>query len=387
MKNKVFILSIFLLSSFLSSAFSETEAPKNFYEKLQLAINYSSTKQLPQAIALFEELLNANPDDKNIYEKYAAALARNENYEGAIAVLERALKVKGELRHGSTLSIEDNIQRIKQIQLFNQQMKTEPPWEEARRIVFGKADMRTNIPTDYAVSLARDLREMIEKEKKILEEILGPTKNDLDYFKVVVPGRWAEYKEIYKQKFGGAVVAAAVYDEKTKELLIPYSGAGDYFSIAHELTHLLVEDLYGFKPSRFLVEGLAQYVSFKLAKKDGEVEIRECIQLLNSAYDQGILQHAMQLFPAWKSCETSLRGQGCVEFYAHAWSLIAFFIDGKNKKWNDFFQEYLKSERDGIFFSPDSVEKYFKEKLTPADIKDLDDQWLHFVLNLKYENV
>jgi hypothetical protein len=330
---------------------------------------------------------------------YSRALVNKGDFDKAILVYEKALQRGSELRHGRMTPIQDEIEQIKTIKKFSEAMGKAPSWDNAHTFHFSKVEMITDIPKEYYIPLAKDIADIIEKERNLLEKIVGPVQKDVSYFRMIVPGRFKEYQKIRNSKKRKIPFTddsgSAFNDDQGDELIIHFNGVSDRPVIARLLVSHLLKDFYGRLPSgSFLDLGLADYLANKVVKEDAKSIITEKVRRLNWLSDQGQLESAMGLFLVWNELGEYELGKGRKDFYLEAeefhlrsWSMTAFFLDGKDPFFTKFFQDYLVYEfQKGPWMRPD-VEQYFKEHLSQEQIHDLDQKWAKFVVHMNYDNI
>jgi len=370
----------------LQPASGQTENRKGFdWEKDAASV---SSEDLEPSAASFEELLKANPDDRRIYDAYAQALVGEQKFDEAIKVYERALQMGDKLQSSSGTSLPEAIKEVHALEKFFESMKKEPSWDQARKISFEGGELTTNIPQKYRESLVQDLAVLISKEKALLEEILGPPKGEASFLKISVAGRPEEYKALWREKkFSSAELSSGAYSIGKDEIIVFFTGADIRWTLAHEFAHCFLRKFYTEQPSRFLDEGLANYLSFKLAKTGARPVIEEILGRLKDLYAEGKLKNAFDLFPSWERYDQPAATDEKEEFYLRAWSLTAFFLDGKNAFFSKFFRDYLQFELQIGPLSRKNVESYFRANLPEDKARDLDDQWGLFINKMNYANI
>jgi tetratricopeptide (TPR) repeat protein len=196
-KRKFFVV-LFTLSIFscpLQASSDLKTSSMSFDQKMKQAYGYAMKGDFKHAAAIYEGLLRTNPEDRRIYDMYSRTLINKGDFDKAILVYEKALQRGNELRHGRMTPIQDEIEQIKTIKKFSEAMGKAPSWDNAHTFHFSKVEMITNIPKEYYIPLAKDIADIIEKERSLLEKIVGPAQKDASYFKMIVPGRFKEYQE------------------------------------------------------------------------------------------------------------------------------------------------------------------------------------------------
>jgi hypothetical protein len=368
------------------AAFGQEEVAEEL-TKEKAAVS-SPAGELEAGAISFEELLRDNPEDRRIYDAYAQALIGEQKFSQAIEVYQRAQKMGDQLEDNGGLPLQEAIEEVRVIERFSQEMKKEPSWEQARRISFNGGELITNIPQAYSDPLVRDLEALLGEEKIMLREILGPTKGEAPFLKISVAGRPEEYKALWKEKkFSPTELSSGAYSIGKNEVVVFFTGAEIRWTLAHEFAHCFLREFYAEQPSRFLDEGLANYLSFKLAKKGARPVIEEILGRLKDLHEEGKLQIALDLFPAWEQYEQSQTPEEKENFYLRAWSLTSFFLDGKNAFFSKLFRDYIQYEIQIGPLSRKDVEKYFRANLTDEKARELDREWGLFIENMSYDNI
>ena len=267
-------------------------------------------------------------------------------------------------------------------------MEKEPSWSQARKISFNGGELITNIPLSYSDPLVRDLADLMGEEKAALQEILGAPKREAPFLRISVAGRPEEYKALWKEKkFSTEQLSSGAYSIGKSEIVVFFTGADVRWTLAHELAHYLLRGFYAEQPARFLDEGLANYLSFKLAKAGAKPLVEEILGWLQDLYEEGKLKSALDLFHSWEHYDQSPAKDEKMDFYLRAWSLTAFFLDGKNDFFSKFFRDYLQYELQIGPLSRDDVENYFRANLPGEKARELDREWGLFIEKMNYENI
>jgi hypothetical protein len=338
--------------------------------------------------AYFEGLLQKNPEDRRIYDAYAQTLIGERRFDQAIKVYERALQMGDRLQDDAMVTVPEAIREAQSLKEFFESMKRQPSWEAARTFPFRGGELTTNISSEYSEPLILQLTALMEKEKVLLEEILGPPKGEEPFIKISIAGRPEEYKALWKdKKFDPAQLASGAYSIGRNEIVVFFTGADVQWTLAHEFAHCFLRQFYAQQPSRFLDEGLANYLSFKLAKEGAKPVVEEILGRLQEAYDESKFKSAMDLFPSWERYEQTPTSEEKMDFYLRAWSLTAFFLDGKDDFFTKFFRDYLQYELQIGPLSRKDTETYFRANLSGERITALDEAWGSFIDRMSYETI
>ncbi len=336
----------------------------------------------------FEGLLQKNPEDRRVYDAYAQTLIGERRFDEAIEVYERALRMGDRLQDDAVVTVPEAIQEAQALKEFFEAMKGQPSWAAARTIPFRGGELTTNLPPDYSEQLIRQLTALMQKEKTLLEEILGPPEGEEPFIKISIAGRPEEYKALWKdKKFDPAQLASGAYSIGRNEIVVFFTGTDVQWTLAHEFAHCFLRQFYAQQPSRFLDEGLANYLSFKLAKEGAKPVVEEILGRLQGAYDEGKLKAAMDLFTSWERYEQSPTPEEKMDFYLRAWSLTAFFLDGKDEFFTKFFRDYLQYELQIGPLSKKDTETYFRANLPGEKIAALNEAWGSFIDRMTYETI
>jgi tetratricopeptide (TPR) repeat protein len=365
----------------LQIAFGQKEIAEKSNEKKE-----KTTTPAPNA-SFFEKLLRANPEDRRIYNAYAQDLIEKKKFEKAIEVYQRALQKGNKLQNNNGTSLQEVIEAVRALEKFSKAMEKEPSWGQARKISFDGGELTTNIPQEYSEPLARDLAIFAGKEKAMLEEILGPPKKKASFLKVSVAGRPEEYKVLWREKeFSQNELSPGAYSIGGNEIVIFFPGTDVRWALAQELAHYFLREFYMEQPSRFLDEGLANYLSFKLAEAGANPVAKEILGRLKDLYREGKLKIALDIFPSWERYDQSLAADEKEEFYLRAWSLTSFFLDGGSPFFSKLFRDYLRYELQRGPLSRKDVEDYFRANLSEEKVRNLDGQWGLFIKKMNYDN-
>jgi len=290
------------------------------------------------------------------------------------------------------------IEELRNKESFRKAMEKAEPWERATATGSREFLIQTNIPHRYHAALFDQLKEIIQKEKNLLQEILGAPKNEPPPVKIFVAGREEEYLQLLGSPSG--VFSYAYYFPEKEATFVLFNGALDKLTVAHEVTHHLIRAYHVRNPSTLLSEGLAEYLSYKVAKSSARARLLDRIEAMHWLSDQGQWERALDIFPLWKlysfdrktqliqkSREWARTREVADVFYLRAWSLIYFFIEGQNDFFVGLFRRYLDYEKNNPANDYQTSLKFFNENLTPEQIKDLDHQWGRFTLEAAYEKI
>jgi len=371
---------------FLSAAFGQGKNTKDLNGEKEKAA--ASGKEIESNSVSFEKLLEDHPEDKSIYDDYAQTLVGERNFNGAIEVYRRALLMGDKLQNNSGTPLLEAIEEVFALKKFSEAMKKEPSWDRARKISFKGGEIVTNIPQEYSEPLVRDLGLLIREEKAMLEEILGAPKGEMPFLKISVAGRADEYKALWREKkFEPSQLSSGAYNIGKNEIVVFFTGADVRWTLAHEFAHCFLRAFYAQEPSKFLDEGLSNYLSFKLAKTGAKPILEEILGWLKDLYGEGKLKNALDLFSSWERYEQSPGTEEKMEFYMRAWSLTAFFLDGGDAFFSKFFRDYLQYELQLGPLSRKDVENYFRANFSEEKERALNAQWGLFIEKMNYENI
>lgn len=378
-----------------------TEQKKQLYHDFnsgfQKAKRHVSRGEFQKANALFEELLKLHPGEWNVYDAYGQALQFEGDFDGTIKVYRQALVHSHEFGPGRKEEILRLIRIAEKKKDFAKAMAGASPWKEA--VVFGSQEFAvvTNLPKEYRTPLFDKISELIPKEKKALAEIFGKKDGASSYLKIFVFVRPEEYRDFIMKRFSerrdySPVYSPIQYHEDEKRIIIYFYGGWDWLNLAREMVRHFLRELYIQHPSRFLDDGLAEYLSLKLEKESAEQIARQNLEFINWLYDQGKLEHAMDVFSHWKSFEQALSIKRWEEelnlFLPMVWSLTYFFLEGNDPFFQDFFKRYLKYEQEnGFSLTYDMARQFFEKHLSADQTRDLDNKWGRFTLGLTYEKM
>lgn len=338
--------------------------------------------------ASFERLLRDHPDDRRIYDAYAQTLVGNKKFDEAIDVYRRALPLEDKLQNNQGTSLSEALEEVSAMKSFFEAMKKEPSWAQARIIPFAGGEVKTNIPEAYSGALIRDLTVLIREERAALEEILGPPRRGTPLLKIIVTGRPEEHKALWKEKkFSSGQLSSGAYSLGKNEIVVFFTGADIRGTLAHELTHCFLRELYIKQPSLLLDEGLSNYLSFKFAKAGSKSMVEEALERFKDLREEKPMEKALDIFSSWKRYEQSPVVEEKMEFYFRAWSLTAFFLDGGDPFFSKFFRDYLQYELQMGPLSRQDVENYFRANLPEERSYDLDREWGFFIEKMNYDNI
>ncbi|MFH0984389.1 MAG: tetratricopeptide repeat protein [Candidatus Omnitrophota bacterium] len=364
-----------------------------FHDTLDKAYLYGVRGQFNKSIPLFEQLLKSHPEEWIVYDFYDQILELKGDFPGAEQILKQALEKN---LSNQKEQIEARLNTLEEKKEFAQAMKAAPSWTGAQ--VFGNQEfvIKTNIPEIYHRPLIEHLGDLLRKEKKLMTDILGPEKKPASYVKVLIVGRYSEYLTLmdeWKKKFedvgGGRPLGGhgskGFIDNHENEIVIYFDGSWDWYAMAYGMAHCLLGNFYASSPSRFASEGLAQYISYKLEKKDAKSEILSKLEFINFLYGQGELEHAMAVFSHWPGYGMTRSDEQM--FALMSWSLTYFFIERGHPVFKDFFEQYLKYERENASNDMNTSHDCFTQHLSQAQMNELDKEWIKFILGITYEKI
>jgi len=356
-------------------------------EKGKAAASLSDEEGAASAVS-FEKLLLDNPMDRNIYNAYAQSLVGEKKFDEAIEVYRRALLLNEELTNNKGTPLSEAIEEVYALKNFSEAMEKEPSWGLAQKISFTGGELVTNIPQEYSAPLVQDLALLMSEEKTLLEEILGPPRGEEPFLKISVAGRPEEYKDLWKEKnFSPKRLSSGAYSIGENEIVVFFTGTDVRWTLAHELAHCFLREYYIKQPSLFLDEGIANYISFKLAKAGAKPLVEELVGWLKDLRKEGKLDMALDLFPAWERYEQAPETEEKMEFYLRTWSLTAFFREGGNAFFSKFFRDFLQYELEMGPLSRKDVENYFRGNLPEETARELDAAWGQFIEKMDYDNI
>lgn len=358
----------------------------NFNFQLQKAYVTGVSGQQNISEPLFKELLNQHPQEWIVYDFYTQILQMAGRLQAAKNIYGQALKEFPDRKE----EIEGRMETLNKVEKFAEEMKTAPPWEEAKTFGSNAFTIQSNIPEIYFRSIHDHILEFMGQEMAILKSLLGEPVRKARPIKVSVFGRIEEYRN-FGDKKGTRYVSGAYYDPDNAHIVIYFDGATPWESIAHELSHALLHEYYIEQPSMFVDEGLAMYLEYKLAKQDIKSDLISNLEYLKWLDAQGELEHAFSLFKFWQNYGASNWSDSPLsrksDFYLISWSLVHFFIEGKDPRFESFFRGLLKEEQQsGNHFIRETLD-YFDKHLSKEEREDLDFQWGAHFLDLTPETV
>lgn len=388
-------------SSWAENAANETKQESiGFPERLHQAYHYGRLRQFNKSTPAFEELLRTNPDEFIVYDFYAQTLDAKRDYPEAILVYEKWLPhSKG---NGPDLDeVAEKISRLRKKEAFKALMAGAPPWEDAK--VYGTIEftVKSNIPKEYQNEILSQVREIISKERKLLEGIFGYPLENEPSMKVFIAGCLKDYEKLLHEfrPSEERVYTQGSYLSEARNMIVFFDGDTDLTLLAHEMAHHLILR-YIKSPSMLLNEGLAEYLSYQVAKEAAKVRLLDHIQLIHWLHEQGEWESTKDIFRIWqdylglKSRQVFLDlkqinqlDEASRIFYMGTWTLIYFFIEGGDEFYNNFFRNYLAYERNNQVNDFNTTTHFFDSNLTHKQIKDFDNKWTQFVLNLTYDRI
>lgn len=377
MKTAALIL-IFLAVSCVSG-FAENE-PRDFNTELAEAMAFAQRGRLLEAAGAFASLLEKHPDEWLVYEGYAAMRTMVGDYEGAIALYEQA----AERIPDRAENIRQQIRVLRSVHTYRTEMASAPPWAQAKSYSTRRFVIQTNIPAASRELLIKKITELFDKALKLYETMLGPAGREPGLFRVLVPGRVEEYMAIA----GSGLPSQAFYNPEDQNIVIRYDGVIDWASVAHELAHFILRDLYISEPSAMVDEGLAYYAGYELEKEDSWTAVSHSLEHMNWLFDQGQVEGVMSVFDWWEKFETSgpavTAGESRAAFHEISWTLAGFFMTTKDPAFRGFFLKYLEYEKGRASNTVWSAKNYFAENLASEQLKAMDAAWSRYVLDEDY---
>jgi tetratricopeptide (TPR) repeat protein len=377
-----FFLLVVIFLSVSENGFAQKNEVLDFNSSLRQAFRYSQNGHYDQALPVFEKLLAANPDEWIVYDLYSRAHERQGNYKAAASLYRQALE-KFPLRKEE---IEDRLKSLGKWEAFEKAMQEAPSWDKAQVYGSSRFLIKSNIPSAYIKPLEEKMDELLQQEMALLNKIFGASGELHSPIKLIIFGRREEYQKYNEENQGkGRFYSIANYDRNRKELIFYFYGSGEWSSIAQEMVHHLLRELYIPNPSTFIEAGMATYLAFKLQKGEVKSDVLQNIEFLNWLFDQGELEHAFAFFRIWKDYEKDL--SAIRHFYIVDWSLTHFFLEGNDPFFKDFFLQYLQYEKSNDYNNEVTAEEYFSKKLSSAAQAELDEKWGKYCLNLTYDKV
>jgi len=403
MRYGLFLLCCFLATSSVLKASDEpTSKPViGFPQRLDEAYHYGRLKQFNKSIAAFEKLIETNPGEFIVYDLYAQTLDLKQDYSGAVAVYEKWSPHRKGNGPGNPDEVTEKISRLKKKQEFKALMEKAEPWDDAK--VYGTVEfaVKSNVPKEYQDKILSQLSEIIRKERRLLEDIFGYSVEDQPYMKVFIAGRLEDYKKLLHEfnPDSEKVYRQGSYFSDSHGMIVFFDGDIDLTVLAHETAHHLI-DHYIKNPSMLLNEGLAEYLAYKLTKEHAKTKLLNDLELMNWLYDQGRLGNVLDIFKIWRSYLDELAMKDFVDlktydrldrttrmFYLRAWTLIYFFIEGRDKFSSKFFKDYLAYEKNNPTNDYNTAAKFFEKNLTLEQVKSLDNKWSQFMSSITYDKI
>lgn len=382
-----FLLFIALLANLQNLRAAEIPHP-SFRDSLDLAYQYGKTHQFDKAEALFKKLLDQHPKLYVIHDAYVRVLILKKEFQTAIKILEIAKKDMPE----KASEINSRIKNLQEQEIFSKAIESFPDWEKRKVYTNLQMAVETNIPYETLKPLLSELQEMLNSSQNLLNQIFE-TENasHAKILPIKLFARTEDYISFMRQHYPQMrFYPAGLFDDKKRELIVYFDGYLDKKTIRHEMVHFLISEFLIERPSSWLTEGLAEYISYKLSKKDAESHVKLELAFLNYFYDQGHLESFFDIFKIWKNYESytgpNIHSRARV-YYLIAWLNIAFFLDSQNEPFKKFFRDYLKYEQERRGNDFRSCFAYFQKHLTETQRKELDKAWFDFVLNLNYEKI
>ncbi|MSR78133.1 MAG: hypothetical protein EXS63_07940 [Candidatus Omnitrophica bacterium] len=332
--------------------------------------------------------MRSNPREAIIYDTYVQALQNDEQFDRALQILKQAeqqIPARRENFQAKRVQIEKQ-------KKFSREMTAAPSWDKARIFASSEFVMQTNIPQTYLPVVTQKIRGILKKEQEMLKGILGPSDSMISGMKFIVIGRPHDYLIFMKEKYHDDTgLVAGLYDEQARQMIIYFDGSADWKVIAHEMVHALIRELYYPKPSHFVDEGLAEYVSHKIEKESMKSELLDKLEYSMWLYHQGKFQDVSDLFTVWKKYErpSSFVGQEKTsrQFYLIAWSFNELFIETKDEMIRKFYRGYLAYEQSRSYNDWRSASDYFKAHLSPDQMNKLNKAWTNFLFERTYESI
>ena len=398
--HKIFTLIFLILTAWpigVAHAEPEVQAPSAsaFSEKFNAALEASNQGNLYVAYAMFEDLLIKHPGEFLVYEAYATVAESHGNDRRALKIYKKWIAIHG-TESGGPLSVTEKILAIEKRIETEKIMNQAPPWEKAKAFGNQIVTFMTNVPEPQASVMAKEILDLIEEDRRILEKIFGYPLPEERPLKVYLAARAEEYGHlaIEKSKQRG-ISSAAFYIPDQQEIVIS-SVAMTRAALAHELAHHLIH-AYIQNPSTLISEGLAGYLEMKLGKETAKAQWLEYLETLNYLYDQGQWEHFLRVIPVWQAFLSNYRAYpkrfGSMRrnfygmFYMHAWAAVHFFAETEDPFFSGFFRDYLEYERKQEFNTWQTFQEYFTSHLTEVQMTALDDQWSRHTVNLTYDNI
>ncbi|HXV28419.1 MAG TPA: hypothetical protein VD913_05580 [bacterium] len=369
----------------------------NFNQRLDQAYRTLAIAGPGQGSRLFEELLADNPDEWLIYDAYTKALILRSQFDSARQVYERALTSNiPQFTPWRGDDIRHKIAALDQQKKFAEDMSKAPSWNQAS--VFGSQAfvVKTNIPESYYLTVAERIQSVFAREMELFEQIFGKSEKILELMKIYIFGRYGEYVDFIQKNRDEReqrlpIYYPAYYDDDQQLLVVYFNGAADWTMIAHEMAHFLLRELYVEKPSRWLDEGLAQYIAFKMEKDDSRATINGILEFLNWNYDQGVWDSLDNFFALWEKYEHEKLSNPFLPkhsvFYFLSWTFVHFFLDADAPFPAAFFKNYLSFEEESGTVTYASAQSYFRERLSAEQYEKIQDQWIRHTLNMSFDNV
>ncbi len=299
------ILGILVFSLGMNPPLGISSEDGNFRARLEAANHAASSHHFHEAFALFDRLLETHSNLLMVYQFYVEALISAREYAKATDVLQSAFKNVKDLSGDDKKWLElFLLERVEKAKAFTPVLNALPPWSEAR--VFGSQlfIFKTNLPAEYCKLIADQVTFYIQNGSKLLMPLLGDPVKNPRHLTVYALSRIEDENDLNKERAARNEVPVRLYSKgffvpKTNELFIYYNGNLDSCALAIGATHYLVQEYFNLNASKFLHEGLAEYVGYKLEKRSARTQIMDELEFVNWLYDQGILDSFEKIFTWW----------------------------------------------------------------------------------------
>jgi len=372
-----------------------------FPERLDEAYQFRRLGQWKKAIAAYEKLLQANPEEFLVHDAYAQTFAAKGDFMRAVDIYQDWLRHYGKEPQAAG-AVAEKIEGLKAKESFQQLMGEADPWEKATVSGTIEFTVKSNVPNPYRQQVLSQFLDMVRAEKKLFAEIFGDPVEHLAFMKIYIVGRNEDYgKALEELGYPGAPPPhQAFYLRDQATIVIYFNGGLDLPILAHEASHHILYTHYVPNPSWLLDEGFAEYVAYKIAKPVAQDYLHGLLEKMNWLFDQGAWDDLSDVFDAWfQYAQIHERGaimtpekhlrlhQAKRLLYFGGWTLVHFLIEGGGDSMREVFTKWVAYERNQEVNDYETGLRFFKEHLTPEEQEALNEQWLDHVLNLTFEKI
>lgn len=382
-RSGLFALVLFLLVSPIAGTDTErTDASsEGFPERVNGAYAAALRGEFGKAFRAFEELLQSNPGEFVVYDFYGQVLELKGNFRKAEEVYLRWVRRNQGRKTPEIELLSLRIQDLQKKKEFLEKMKHVGPWKLAKVLKENGFSVKTNIPNRNRDEVIRHLKEIIEKETRLLTGLFDAPMGEVQPMNVFIGGTGEDYEWILRELKRDKIILPypkAFYAPELRTIALYFDGTADLYSLAHETTHYLVRR-YIPEPSPLLDEGLADYMGIRLYKNQAKASLLNWLDHLNWLYENGEWEYP---FP-----RDSDRFKGREGYYLRAWALVSFLIEEGESRLGQLFRKYLNFERGRPVNNDEGFLNFFKENLSETEFKDFVRSWQNFTLNVSYDTI